>query len=143
MKKVLVLFLFAGLVFTTNSCKKKTCPEPEVWGVGTWKVTKVVSNGTEQDASDPTVACWMTDQLNLNDGGSGSIAIHDYDSNNGTCDDLGWTLNSWLENIDKKVLIVNVTTSNGEFTLRFDYIDDTHFRWNFGSNTYEEFTKQD
>ncbi len=144
MKKLLIFFLFAGLVFSTSSCRKKeTCPEPEVWGVGTWKTTKVVLNGTEQDASDPTVACWLTDEMDLNDNGGGTLQIHDYDPNTSTCQDLGFTLNSWLENIDKKVLALNITTSSGDFTVKMDYVDNKHIHWNFDSTSYQEFTKQD
>ena len=141
MKKILILFLFAGLAFSTTSCKKKQkCPEPEVWAVGTWQATKVVDNGTEQDPSDPTTACWLTDEMVLDEDGGGTLSIHDYDS--GTCQDLGWTLKAWAENLDKKVLNIVVTTGYGTESIKFNYVDDTHIRWMFDANSYEELTKQ-
>ncbi len=144
MKKLLILFLFAGLVFTTSSCKKKqTCPKPEVWGVGTWNATKVVNNGTELDSSDPQVACLLTHQMTLTDSWGGNWQYHYYDSNTSSCQTIPLTLDSWLEDINKKVLVVNFTYNGDEYSFKFDYIDNTHFHWNLGSNTYFEFTKQD
>jgi len=143
MKKLLILFLFAGLVFSTTSCKKKECPKPEVWGVGTWKATKYVENGAEQSSSDPEVACILTNQLNLNDSWEGSWEYHYYDSNNSSCETIHLTLDSWLENIDKKILVVNFTYNQIEFSFPFKYTDDSHFRLENDAQNYLEFTKQD
>ena len=142
MKKLLILFLLAGVAFSTTSCKKKQkCPEPEVWGVGEWQATKFVYNGTEQDPSDPQVACLLSHKITLTDTWGGNWDYHYVDVNN-VCQTLQLPLDSWVENLDKKVLILNFTYSGEEFSFSFDYIDDSHFHWTAGSNTYLEFTKQ-
>ncbi len=143
MKKLLILFLFAGLVFSTTSCKKKTCPEPEVWGVGTWKASKLVINGAEQSSSDPQIACLLTHQMSLTDSWGGNWQYHYYDNNTSSCETIPLVLDSWLEDIDKKILVVNFTYNNNKYSFKFDYVDSTHFQWELGSNnTYMEFTKQ-
>jgi len=144
MKKLLILFLFAGLVFSTTSCKKKeSCPEPEVWGVGDWQATKVVVNGSEQSSSDPQIACLLTHQMSLTDSWGGNWQYHYYDNNTSSCETIPLVFDSWLEDIDKKILVVNFTYNSNKYSFKFDYVDDSHFHWMLGSNnTYMEFTKQ-
>ncbi len=85
MKKLLILTIVALVGFSTDSCKKKACPKPEVWGVGTWKMTEYYHNGVLQDPSDPDVACYLQETIQLNDVGSGTWNLKIYHSGTNTC----------------------------------------------------------
>jgi len=145
MKKLLVLFLFAGLTFGATSCKKDdSCPEPEKpWAPGTWNATKYVESGQEQDANNPAVACILTHQMIFNEEGNGNWNYHYYDNNSSSCETIPLTLDSWAENKDKKILFIHFTYNGRDYDFSFTYMDETHFRWIANSNTYLEFTKQE
>ncbi len=139
MKKLLVLLLLSGLVFTTNSCKKKTCPEPEepeVWAPGTWNAFKVEYQGQDiTNSGDPYVNCDLTDQVVLNDGGTGtSWVFPSYDSQNSVCSPYNLQVVSWAENLTKKKLYVTVTYNNVDYGFEFDYVNDSEMmkKWSGG-----------
>jgi len=142
MKKLILLFLFAGLVLNTTSCtKEKECPTPEgPWAVGTWNATKVVDNGQEADSSDPAIACLLQNVITLNESGSGNWEYHLY--SNGNCGQVPLVIEYWLENKAKKKLLVHFTANGNTYDVPFDYTDNTHFRYYFDPTSYVEFTKQ-
>jgi len=143
MKKILLLFVLAGLVFSTNACKKKECPappKPEVWGVGTWNASKVVdSNGQEMDSSDPAVACDLTDVMVLNENHNGtSWKLPYYDNNSNTCQAYNLSVSSWAENIHTKKLYVTVTYQGNDFDFAFKYVDENNMYYDATYDYYYE-----
>ena len=140
MKKLLILFLFAGIAFSTTSCKKKECPKPEVWAPGTWNATKFFYQGQEQDASDPQIACYISDVIEFNEDGTGHWEFHTYDSNSSTCNNTTYPIQSWAENLKNKTLFIDIDVAQ----LKFEYSDKTHMKWAYStqSGNYMEFEKQ-
>ncbi len=108
MKKLLILTIAALVGFSTNSCKKKECPKPEVWGVGIWKMTEYYDNGVLQDASDPAVGCLLQETIQLNDDAQGTWTFTQFDGNTNTCTPDPAPITSWAENLDKKTLMVTI-----------------------------------
>ncbi len=138
MKKFLLLFIVSGLIFSASSCKKKekSCPKPEVWGVGTWKLTDVTdANGQSQlDPNDPGNQCLLNQsEIKLNDNFNGNyVKFGNYDSNTGTCSQDSYQVSSWAENIDTKKLYISLSLPNGgNFLFDCVYIDKTHFYWDY------------
>jgi len=144
MKKILLLFVLAGLVFSTNACKKKECPKPEVRGAGTWDATKIVDpNGQELDNTNPAVACYLTDELVLNQDHNGtSWVFPSYDSNTGTCSPYNFAITSWAENLDKNKLYVSFNYQGTAYDFGFTYTSKTEFYWDLGSGYKEYYEKQ-
>jgi hypothetical protein len=138
MKKLLMLFVFAGLLFSTTSCKKDCpeCEEPVLHGAGTWNASKVMYQGQDvTNSGDPTVDCWLTDKIVLNDTQNGtSWDFTDYDSNTSTCDALNLTVKSWAENYDKKILYVTVTYQGVDYNFGLVYVNDNQIKavWSGG-----------
>jgi len=108
MKKFLILTVAALVGFTANSCKKKECPKPEVWGVGTWKMTEYYDNGVLQDSSDPRIACTLQQTIQLNDDAKGTWTFTQFDNSTNTCTSDPSPVTSWAENLDKKTLMITI-----------------------------------
>jgi len=144
MKKILLLFVLAGLVFSTNSCKKKECPKPEVRGAGTWDATKIVDpNGQELDSTNPAVACYLTDEMVLNKDHNGtSWVFPSYDPNASTCTPYNLTVSSWAENLDVNKLYVTVTYQGTSYDFHFTYTSKTEFYQEFSGGYKEYYKKQ-
>ncbi len=144
MKKLLLLFVVSGLIFTTSSCKKEedtSCPEPEVWGVGTWKASKVLDdNGNEVDPnSNPYFQCYInSEQFTLNDNHNGDQWIWaDIDPNTNSCAPVTLNITSWAENLNTKRLYV--TTNNSDYgSFEFFYTNDRECYLDYGYKFYYE-----
>jgi len=132
MKKLLVLFLFAGLAFSTTSCKKdESCPETKLHGAGTWKVTDIKDENNQTLTDQTEYSCLANDQLVLNDSQDGTSWSYTYYlQSNATCGSLGLDITSWAENYNKKKLYVTVRDSDGEYSYEFDYVDEDHIKIN-------------
>ncbi len=130
MKKLLILFLFAGLVFSTTSCKKKTCPEPEKpKGIGTWKVSSVKYDDGAPITDPSESACLSNDVLVLGeDQKSGSWTWAYYLENSSTCGSLDLQIVSWAENFEKKKLYISESDGTNVYDDAFDFIDETHIK---------------
>ena len=145
MKKLLVLFLFAGLVFSTTSCKKEeSCPEPEKRAPGTWKVTRIVINQDEKDLNDPAWACYAQGEMTLNKTQDGdSWDFYYYDTNASSCEVLNLNVTSWAENLGKNMLYVTNTDGQNVWNDAFKYQSEDVMRYLIsGNETYFEFTRQ-
>ena len=147
MKKILVFILLAGLAFGTNSCKKEKCPEPQYRGMGTWKLSKYISDGVEQSLNTDEGRCLAQSTIILNNSFDGiSVDFYSYDNNNNTCESDSEPVISWFEDIPNDFLYV----STQDYTYKFDILNDHTIKWVFiaavsgGNGEYSvEFTKQD
>ncbi len=123
MKKIAIAILFLAGAFTINSCKKKECPKPEVWAPGDWKATESYDNGVLQSPSDPEVACYLQDTFTFENDGSGTYNAHSYSSGNCTASTVSV---DWVENIDKKILIITLNPPSG-WSIKFTYENKDKF----------------
>ncbi len=139
MKKLLLLLVIGGLIFTTSSCKKEedtSCPEPEVWGVGTWKLTDYTdANGNSYaDPNDPSDQCLLAQsEIELNDSFNGLyVKFGNYDPNSGSCSVDNYQVGSWAENIDNKKLYISLSFPDGStYLLDCVYIEKDKFYWDY------------
>ncbi len=144
MKKILLLFVLSGLIFSASSCKKKekSCPKPEVWGVGTWKASKIEDpNGNVVDpASSAYAQCYVnSEQFTLNDSHDGAQWIWaDVDQNTNACTPQTLTITAWAENMKTKRLYIT-TNQYGSFELI--YTNDHECYMDFDYKYY--YQKQD
>ena len=140
MKKLLILTIAALVGFSTNSCKKQECPKPEVWGVGTWKMTQYFDNGVLQDPSDPEVACSLQQTIQLTDDAKGTWTFTQFDSNTNTCTQDPHQITSWAENIDKKTLMITVHIWGLDLGEEFIYDnkDKMHFQSSSSKYVFEK-----
>jgi len=123
MKKIAIAILFLAGAFTINSCKKKECPKPEVWAPGNWKLTEIYDQGVLQSPSDPETACHLQNTFTLEDDGTGTYNAHNYSNNNCTLDVIPV---DWVENIDKKILIITLNPPSG-WALKYTYDNKNKF----------------
>ncbi len=132
MKKLLLLFVFAGLVFSTTSCKKEDCPtceDPKIYGAGTWVVTSVKDDTGAEVTDQATRTCLDTDQLVLNESQSGtSWTWVYYLANSSQCGQLDLQVTAWAENWNKRKLYVSNTDGTGNYVDEFEFIDETHIK---------------
>ncbi len=138
MKKLLVLFVLAGLVFSTTSCKKEDCPEceePVLHGVGTWNASKViVQNQDVTNSGDPEVMCWLNEVIVLDKSQNGtSWDLYMYDSNTSTCNSLNLQVTSWAENYSKQKLYVTITYQGDEYNFTFNFVNDSQIMMSWGA----------
>jgi hypothetical protein len=138
MKKLLMLFVLAGLVFSVSSCKKKDCPECEepetvLRGVGTWNASKIISQNQDvTNSGDPQVNCWLTDVMILNENQNGtSWSFPTYDSNSGVCSDYGLQVTSWAESQQR--LYVTVTYQGNFYDFSFIFVSDNEIKIEWGA----------
>ena len=137
MRKFFVLI--AGITVITVSCKKKACPKPEVWGVGTWKLTEFYDNGVLQDPSDPSIACLLTETIRFNNNTKGTWTLPHYNNNN--CTQNNYQILAWTENTKKKKLMLAVLFSGIEYGLEFIY-NEKNEMYRTGNNKKYIYTKQ-
>jgi len=143
MKKLFLLLALAGLVII-SSCKKEECPkceEPEenqveLHGAGTWAASKVIYQGQDlTNSGDPTVDCWLMDQIVLNDTQDGtSWDFTDYDTDTSTCEAYNLNVTAWAENYEKGMLYVTITYNQTLYTFDFIFVSDTQIKklWSGG-----------
>jgi len=120
MKKPFSLIVWISAVILAVSCKKKACPKPEVWGVGTWKLTEFYDNGVLQNPSDPEIACKLNTTIQLDDDNQGTWTFYSYGS---SCTPNVRHVVAWAENIETKRLMVTIHTLGSDSGVNFVYVN--------------------
>ena len=123
MKQTIGILIFLLVLPSLNSCKKKSCSEPEVWGTGTWKCTEYYVNGVLQDPSDPASACILSNKYILDSDGTGKAIFHSYSNN--TCHTNILQVD-WLENTDEKFIFITINPPEG-YSFKYDYDGKNRF----------------
>ena len=143
MKKLLLLVFLAGLAWTTGSCvKKEKCPEPEVWAVGTWKVSKIVDNGQVVDLTTSPGSCKAQGTIRLDDNHTGEWNY--FYVSGGNCTVQVYPVDAWSENLKKNEIYITgpFYIFGIQYTFKGLYLNDHTFRLPYSNNSYMEFTKQ-
>ena len=131
MKKLLLTSTMTAFLLLFNACSKKSCPKPEVWGTGTWKLTETYDyDGTLLDPSDPLVDCTLNETIVLNNDGTGTRTLYHYSS--GNCVPETQAL-EWVENTEKRILIIEANGIARKMTYenkdKFYYEFDPDYKW--------------